>query len=236
MPGNPSGGTDGIGLAALTTDLSDPVFAAQIVAEQAGGDDTRDRHGPASPQALNRYSYVQNNPVRYTDPTGHWVITLSYGGRVAGMLSGSASGGIAFDGTSWRNYATGGYGVAYPGGVGTGLTVSFYDLPTVADIAGAGTQVGVDVPMGLSLDALGNGSKIVGFAVTIPRTGVGTLANVHGERTWTELDFFAKLAASVTPPAPKAPTSATPAKPATPPKPRTSTPPPRRPAAPPKPQ
>jgi len=27
--------------------------------------------GPANPQALNRYSYVQNNPLRYTDPTGH---------------------------------------------------------------------------------------------------------------------------------------------------------------------
>jgi hypothetical protein len=29
--------------------------------------------GPANPQALNRYSYVQNNPLKYTDPTGHTV-------------------------------------------------------------------------------------------------------------------------------------------------------------------
>jgi hypothetical protein len=27
--------------------------------------------GPANPQALNRYAYVQNNPVRWTDPDGH---------------------------------------------------------------------------------------------------------------------------------------------------------------------
>jgi hypothetical protein len=27
--------------------------------------------GPANPQTLNRYSYVQNNPLKYTDPTGH---------------------------------------------------------------------------------------------------------------------------------------------------------------------
>jgi hypothetical protein len=27
--------------------------------------------GPQNPQALNRYSYVLNNPVRYTDPSGH---------------------------------------------------------------------------------------------------------------------------------------------------------------------
>jgi RHS repeat-associated protein len=25
------------------------------------------------PQTLNRYSYVRNNPLRYTDPTGHWI-------------------------------------------------------------------------------------------------------------------------------------------------------------------
>ncbi len=31
--------------------------------------------GAANPQALNRYSYTLNNPLRYTDPTGHWVET-----------------------------------------------------------------------------------------------------------------------------------------------------------------
>jgi RHS repeat-associated protein len=28
---------------------------------------------PYNPQALNRYSYAQNNPVRYTDPSGHYI-------------------------------------------------------------------------------------------------------------------------------------------------------------------
>jgi RHS repeat-associated protein len=27
---------------------------------------------PGNPQSLNRYAYTLNNPVRYTDPTGHW--------------------------------------------------------------------------------------------------------------------------------------------------------------------
>ena len=27
---------------------------------------------PANPQSLNRYSYVYNNPLRYTDPSGHF--------------------------------------------------------------------------------------------------------------------------------------------------------------------
>ncbi|NOK78454.1 MAG: hypothetical protein GFH24_608350n112 [Chloroflexi bacterium AL-N5] len=33
--------------------------------------------GPTNPQRLNRYSYVDNNPLRYTDPSGH-ALTLTY--------------------------------------------------------------------------------------------------------------------------------------------------------------
>jgi RHS repeat-associated protein len=31
---------------------------------------------PGNPQSLSRYTYVQNNPLRYIDPTGHWAETL----------------------------------------------------------------------------------------------------------------------------------------------------------------
>ncbi|MBC7228453.1 MAG: RHS repeat-associated core domain-containing protein, partial [Thermoflexales bacterium] len=30
---------------------------------------------PGNPQALNRYAYVYHNPLRYTDPSGHWLET-----------------------------------------------------------------------------------------------------------------------------------------------------------------
>jgi len=35
---------------------------------------------PSNPQALNRYSYTLNNPLKYTDPTGHMVAEDSVGG------------------------------------------------------------------------------------------------------------------------------------------------------------
>src|SRR4029078_7238521 len=37
-----------------------------------------------SPQTLNRYSYVQNNPLKYTDPTGHAVVFV--GGKIISTL------------------------------------------------------------------------------------------------------------------------------------------------------
>ena len=33
---------------------------------------------PANPQSLNRYAYTLNNPLRYTDPSGHWGADVHY--------------------------------------------------------------------------------------------------------------------------------------------------------------
>lgn len=39
----------------------------------------KDPSGPSNPQALNRYSYVLENPLRYTDPTGHFFPLIIFG-------------------------------------------------------------------------------------------------------------------------------------------------------------
>jgi len=36
--------------------------------------------GPANPQSWNRYTYGYNNPVKYSDPTGHYVVDSGVGG------------------------------------------------------------------------------------------------------------------------------------------------------------
>jgi YD repeat-containing protein len=81
VPGNASGGMDGIALKPLTVSFVEPGFNAKLNGENQFrpwfmlSDKERQQlgnpMGPSNPQALNRYSYVQNNPVRYTDPSGH---------------------------------------------------------------------------------------------------------------------------------------------------------------------
>jgi len=39
--------------------------------DRRGGEGAKWQWGPANPQALDRYSYALDNPLRYTDPTGH---------------------------------------------------------------------------------------------------------------------------------------------------------------------
>ena len=81
VPGNASGGMAGIAYKPLTVDVHEPGFVAKIAQENQFGpwyllSDKEKQQvgapwGPANPQALNRYAYVLNNPMRWTDPGGH---------------------------------------------------------------------------------------------------------------------------------------------------------------------
>jgi hypothetical protein len=53
--------------------------------------------GPSNPQALNRYSYVQNNPLKFTDPTGHWTFSIDYSWAGFAVGGGRLSISVAID-------------------------------------------------------------------------------------------------------------------------------------------
>ncbi len=53
--------------------------------------------GAGSPQALNRYAYVYNNPLRYTDPSGHMVECGYNGESHCGAGAGPATPVVTYD-------------------------------------------------------------------------------------------------------------------------------------------
>jgi RHS repeat-associated protein len=90
---------------------------------------------PTNPQSLNRYSYVLNNPLIYTDPTGHdddwggdgWGISfgISPGGGdsgeiITGCLYGCSGGGGGSTSTGGGGTASAGGGSSSPGSTTTG--------------------------------------------------------------------------------------------------------------------
>ncbi|HEU4323529.1 MAG TPA: RHS repeat-associated core domain-containing protein [Roseiflexaceae bacterium] len=97
VPGNSSGSMDGFAIKPLTVSFSEEAFLNKLNLEtrlpfwfQMSDEQRRDAGrpwGPANPQALNRYSYVQNNPLRYTDPSGHVGMTINDNGTFTLHLS-----------------------------------------------------------------------------------------------------------------------------------------------------
>jgi hypothetical protein len=81
VPGSASGSMQSIAAKPLTVAFHETGFLGKLNQESNArfwfqlGDQQRQQlgspFGPVNPQALNRYSYVQNNPVKYTDPSGH---------------------------------------------------------------------------------------------------------------------------------------------------------------------
>jgi hypothetical protein len=83
---------------------------------------------PTDPQSWNRYSYTNNNPLRYTDPTGHWLETVW---DIANVVMGAAS--------FADNVSQGNYGAAAVDALGVIVDVGAAVIPVVP--GGVGTLI-----------------------------------------------------------------------------------------------
>lgn len=142
---------------------------------------------PANPQDLNRYSYVSNNPLKYTDPTGHsygstnssaCVVTNFCGGGSGGLLFGLAatsSSGFSFAGTA--DYSSSGYGL---GNAGTPMYLAAGMLPYTGSLTKDWFQGG-------SSGGLGGGGSV--------RLGSGGSSGKIGSESGATISTVAKGAA-----------------------------------------
>lgn len=71
---------DGLGLIHMQARVFDPELGRFISADTV-------LDGPESTQGYDRYAYVRNNPLRYTDPTGHFFLFDFFAGIVNAIVS-----------------------------------------------------------------------------------------------------------------------------------------------------
>ena len=157
VPGNASGGMDGVALRPLTVAFHEPGFIATLNSEGANADKLH-WGGPTNPQSLNRYAYVNNNPMRWTDPTGHWTFSLGFTISGGGLLGGTYSMGFIWDGYGVGMFTSDSVGVTagFSGGVGANITITNADK--MEDTGGAGIFVGFNGPF-----RVGSGDVVMGL-------------------------------------------------------------------------
>ena len=109
---------------------------------------------PGNPQALNRYTYVRNNPLRYVDPTGYWTFGLGVGFTAGLGLGVSGSVLVVFDnkGNVGLILSGGGGGYAGIGAGGVGM-LQVTSAPTIQDLNGFVVQFGGSVILGPDIGA-----------------------------------------------------------------------------------
>jgi len=131
---------------------------------------------PYDPQSLNRYTYARNNPIIYTDPTGHWIWIAIIIGAVLGGASAAASGQPV-----WQGALMGAAGGLM---VGAGAAAfGFWGAVGGGMVAGAGnaSATGGNIGFGAIAGGLGAG---LGY-------GLGSWAS-----NWESGSFWGELGAS----------------------------------------
>jgi len=169
------------GAGSLTVSPSDAV-AAGAWGQRSGG--------PADPQQLNRYSYVLNNPIKNTDPSGHWVFSI--GIQVAGGagVGGSTTVGWFID-TQGNSgfFTTPSFGNTLGGGAGASVVGSVNTAESYKEASGSGFILGADTPGKLGSVDIGFNTNDQGVPVgpvsISAGTGVGPMLDVHIHGTYT---------------------------------------------------
>ena len=163
--------------------LYDPALGRMLSPDNYAGAD-------GTTQSFNRYSYVLNNPLKYTDPDGENPLITGVIGAAAGAAFYALDYGFShnFDYSGWNSSNWAGLGMAAVGGAMIGLGIPAAGMAGLSPAAATVLQVGmsqisshlpsVNIPIGsnasLSISpALVFGSGGFGFGANIGLT-VGT--------------------------------------------------------------
>jgi hypothetical protein len=116
---------------------------------------------PSDPQSLNRFSFVRNNPLKYVDPSGHFVV--NFGAAAVGAVIGGVVGAAMVAGPqmyqNWQN------GLALTTNIDSGKVIA--GAATGALVGGAAglTLGGSLVAASLTSGAIGGATNAVGNAI-----------------------------------------------------------------------
>jgi hypothetical protein len=155
---------------------------------------------PGNPQSLNRYSYVENNPVKWTDPSGHFLGVLvglvvaliaydamiaipalaAYAFTTAAILGGAIAGGIG----AAMNGGNVGLGVAMGAAFGgLGALAGPALLSAYAPLGEFGASVATGATLGAAFGAAGaaiHGGNVLQGALTGAISGAVVAAVAYG--------------------------------------------------------